>query len=134
MDAGCVPRISNRRNSFYGCRGKGGSFVAFFEVYPHRSSNDVSAIATSNALQWLAVFTMFAGNLLALKQNSLKRMLAYSSISHSGYIMVGLIAAGSKGGQFVGSTGVLFYVFSYAIMTVGSFGVISLFERVIMFY
>jgi NADH-quinone oxidoreductase subunit N len=59
------------------------------------------------------------GNLAALRQTNLKRMLAYSSIAHAGYILVGLAA-----GNEAGSSAVLFYLFAYAFMNVGAFAVI----------
>jgi NADH-quinone oxidoreductase subunit N len=81
-----------------------------------------------NVLQWLAALTIIVGNVGAFRQHSVKRMLAYSSIAHSGYIMIGLIAAGIGGENLVGASGVLFYIFSYALMTIGAFGVLSLLE------
>ncbi|MCH2532963.1 MAG: NADH-quinone oxidoreductase subunit N [Bdellovibrionales bacterium] len=83
----------------------------------------------SQVLQWLAVITMVVGNFVAIKQDNLKRMLAYSSISHSGYILVGLIAASLPGSQVEGVSAVLFYSLSYAVMTIGSFAVVALFEK-----
>ena len=82
-----------------------------------------------NALQWLAVFTILVGNIGAIMQNNFKRMLAYSSVAHSGYAMIGLLAAGIGGNAMLGASGVLYYMFAYAIMTIGSFGVISLLEK-----
>jgi NADH-quinone oxidoreductase subunit N len=67
----------------------------------------------------LAVLTMSLGNLAALVQTNLKRMLAYSSIAHAGYILVGLTA-----GNALGVSGVLFYLFVYAFMNVGAFAVV----------
>jgi NADH-quinone oxidoreductase subunit N len=67
----------------------------------------------------LAALTMTVGNLAALRQTNLKRMLAYSSIAHAGYILVGL-AAGSE----LGTGAVLFYLFAYAFMNVGAFAVL----------
>ena len=68
---------------------------------------------------WLAVLTMFAGNLIALTQGSLKRMLAYSSIAHAGYLLVALLAANAAGGAAF-----LFYLLVYTLMTAGAFGVL----------
>jgi NADH-quinone oxidoreductase subunit N len=79
-------------------------------------------------LQWLTVFTILVGNIGAFRQKSLKRMLAYSSIAHSGYIMIGIIAAGIGGSSMLGASGVMFYIFAYSIMTVGAFGVLHLLE------
>jgi NADH-quinone oxidoreductase subunit N len=69
----------------------------------------------------LAIVSMFAGNLLALKQRNLKRLLAYSSIAHLGYLMITLLA-----GSTLALQAALFYLASYMITTVGAFGVISL--------
>jgi NADH-quinone oxidoreductase subunit N len=67
----------------------------------------------------LSALTMTVGNLSALRQTNLKRMLAYSSIAHAGYILVG-VAAGSQ----AGASAVLFYLFGYAFMNVGAFALI----------
>ncbi len=72
----------------------------------------------------LAALTMTVGNLAALRQTNLKRMLAYSSIAHAGYILVG-VAAGNE----LGSSGVLFYLFAYAFMNVAAFAVIIAVSR-----
>lgn len=82
-----------------------------------------------DVLQWLAVLTILVGNVGALKQKSMKRLLAYSGIGHSGYVMLGLIAAGIGGQTLVGATGVVYYVFAYSIMTLGTFGVLSFLEK-----
>ena len=80
-------------------------------------------------LHWCAVLTMLAGNIAALLQNNLKRMLAYSSISHSGFILIGLIAAGVGEEKIWGASSLLYYVSAYSLMTVGLFGVLCLFEK-----
>ncbi|MEW6719928.1 MAG: NADH-quinone oxidoreductase subunit N [Thermodesulfobacteriota bacterium] len=72
----------------------------------------------------LAVLTMTVGNLSALLQDNLKRMLAYSSIAHAGYVLVGLVAGGVAGGQAA-----LFYLLVYAFMNLGAFGAIMLAAR-----
>src|SRR3990170_1081650 len=69
----------------------------------------------------LAVLTMTVGNLSALWQDNLKRLLAYSSIAHAGYILVGLVSGDLLGGQAS-----LFYLLVYAFMNLGAFGVIIL--------
>src|SRR4029077_6723291 len=78
----------------------------------------------------LAVLTMFAGNLGALLQANVKRMLAYSSIAHAGYTLVGFAAGTSmKPDQETGAApayaAVLFYLASYALVSVGAFTVVS---------
>ena len=72
----------------------------------------------------LAALTMTVGNLAALAQKDVKRLLAYSSIAHAGYILVG-VAAGNR----VGMMGVLFYVMAYAFTTVGAFAVVGMLEK-----
>lgn len=81
-----------------------------------------------DVLQWLAVLTILVGNVGAFRQKSLKRMLAYSSVAHSGYLMIGLIAAGIGGASMLGASGVVFYVFGYSLMTLGAFGVVHMLE------
>ncbi|HEV8437570.1 MAG TPA: NADH-quinone oxidoreductase subunit N [Methylomirabilota bacterium] len=71
-----------------------------------------------------AVLTMTVGNVVALAQSNLKRMLAYSSVAHVGYMLVGVVAGGSTG-----TGAVLFYLLVYTFMTAGAFGVILLLER-----
>jgi NADH-quinone oxidoreductase subunit N len=71
------------------------------------------------ALAVLAALTMTVGNLAALRQTHLKRMLAYSSIAQAGYILVGLAA-----GNALGTSGLLFYLFSYAFTNVAAFAVV----------
>jgi NADH-quinone oxidoreductase subunit N len=78
-------------------------------------------------LSALAVSTVLAGNVLALVQTNMKRMLAYSSISHAGYAMIGVVAAG-KGEESAG-VAVLFYLTGYTFMTLGAFGVLTFLER-----
>ena len=84
----------------------------------------------------LAVVTMTAGNLIALAQSNLKRMLAYSSIAHAGYLLLGLLAmlATGRGGSAslrveevaaAAGGGMLFYLVSYTLMNLGAFGVVN---------
>jgi len=76
-------------------------------------------------LLWaLAVATMTVGNVVAIAQSNLKRMLAYSAVAHAGYMLVGLTAGGVLG---VGA--VLFYLLVYTFTTAGAFGVLLLLER-----
>lgn len=73
------------------------------------------------ALSALAAFTMVFGNLAAIVQKSVKRMLAYSSIAHAGYILVGVVASWKLGG-IAESSSVLFYLAAYAVSNVLAFG------------
>jgi NADH-quinone oxidoreductase subunit N len=75
-------------------------------------------------LWMLAVLTMTLGNIGALLQRSVKRMLAYSSIAHSGYMLIGIIA-----GPGLGLNAVLFYLLAYGLMNTGAFAVLAALER-----
>ena len=76
-------------------------------------------------LMWgLAAITMTVGNVVALAQQNLKRMLAYSSVAHVGYMLVGVVAGGA-----LGNGSVLFYLLVYTFTTAGAFGAILLLER-----
>ena len=76
-------------------------------------------------LLWVsAVLTMLIGNIAALTQTNIKRMLAYSSIAHAGYLLVGLVAGSAKGAQ-----GVMFYLLAYAFMNLGALIVVQLVGR-----
>lgn len=81
-------------------------------------------IPWEKVLWTLAVLTMVVGNLAALAQSSIKRMLAYSSIAHAGYLLVGLAA-----GNELGASGMLYYLFTYGFMNVGAFTVAWLVNR-----
>lgn len=77
------------------------------------------------AILWMiAVLTMTLGNLGALLQTSIKRMLAYSSIAHSGYLILGLIA-----GATAGIEAIYFYLLAYGVMTTASFAALCALER-----
>ncbi|MFQ5665299.1 MAG: NADH-quinone oxidoreductase subunit N [Candidatus Binatia bacterium] len=96
---------------------KAAAFAAFARVFMHTLAQ-LSADWT--AVLWvLAVLTMTVGNVTALLQKNIKRMLAYSSIAHAGYLLVGMVA----GGEFGGSA-VLFYLIAYTVMTLGAFAVV----------
>jgi NADH-quinone oxidoreductase subunit N len=68
---------------------------------------------------WLAIITMIVANLTALVEGNVKRMLAYSSIAHAGYLLVALAAAST-----LGAASFLFYLVVYTLMTIGSFAVV----------
>ena len=70
-----------------------------------------------------SLFTMVYGNIVAAQQDNVKRMLAYSSIAHSGYVMLGLLAGA------IGFTAVIFYMFIYTLMNLGAFGMVGMAER-----
>jgi NADH-quinone oxidoreductase subunit N len=70
---------------------------------------------------WMAVLTMTVGNLMALVQKDIKRMLAYSAIAHAGYLLVAV-----RAGAELGGIGTIYYLVAYVLTTLGSFGVVAL--------
>lgn len=111
---------------------KAAAFVALLRfVAVGLTSNDPNdssqVVLWSNLLSGLAVATIIVGNVMALAQNSIKRMLAYSSVSHAGYLLIGIVAV-AKGEDSAGSA-VIFYLASYTFMTLGAFGVLTFLER-----
>ena len=108
-----------------GSVGKTAAFVALFRVFtvalPGRSDDWRPVVVV------LAVLTLVVGSVLAVVQTDVKRMLAYSSISHAGFILVGLVAAGqvSSVDAGLGASGALSYLFIYSILVVGTLGIVS---------
>jgi NADH-quinone oxidoreductase subunit N len=82
---------------------------------------DLQGVAHA-VLWWLALLTMVIGNFVALMQSSLKRLLAYSAIAHTGYLLIGLLA-----GPTVGYSGIVFYLVAYVAMNIGAFILLTLF-------
>jgi NADH-quinone oxidoreductase subunit N len=101
---------------------KAAAFGAFLRVFlqalPSLAARWQPAIAV------LAIVTMIVGNLSALAQQNLKRMLAYSSIAHAGYLMTALVAAPG-----LGTEAILFYLVTYALVNLGGFGVFAVLTR-----
>ncbi len=96
---------------------KAAAFAAFLRVFFEAFGGEGASWHV--AVWWLAALTMVAGNLIALASRNIKRMLAYSSIAHAGYILV-LLATG----QALGSSAFLFYIVAYTLATFGAFGVV----------
>lgn len=103
------------------------SFAAFLRLIATKSL--IGSPNLLDMLQWLAVITMIAGNVAAILQNNLKRMIAYSSIAHSGYLLVGIITAGVSDASFFGAGSVIFYLLAYSMMTLGALAIASMMER-----
>jgi NADH-quinone oxidoreductase subunit N len=101
---------------------KAAAFTGFLRVWLEAFQG--TGDAWHGAIWWLAVATMLVGNLVALAQKNIKRMLAYSSIAHAGYILVALAT-----GTPAASAAFLFYLFAYTLATFGAFGVIVALER-----
>ncbi|WP_375770817.1 NADH-quinone oxidoreductase subunit N [Archangium gephyra] len=128
---------------------KAAAFVALVRVFVS-VGNGIDAQLPFAIFSTLALLTMVAGNLLAIPQRNVKRMLAYSSIAHAGYLLLGVAAlfTATPGQEFkllgasglVGASpeavarvealrGILYYLLAYTFTAVGAFGVVSLLER-----
>ncbi len=90
---------------------------------------EVRDLSFEKVLVALAVLTMVFGNLLAVPQRSVKRMLAYSSIGHAGYLLVGVVAARVEGVRSMALAGVLFYLAAYTATVIGAFAVVGAIEE-----
>jgi NADH-quinone oxidoreductase subunit N len=105
---------------------KAAAFAAFLRVFVFALP---SLQPNWTAILWvLAILTMTIGNLAALKQENIKRMLAYSSIAHAGYIMIGMVAA-RHGSDDIGTSSILYYLLAYTFMNMGAFMVVMLYGR-----
>jgi len=116
--------------AFMAVASKAASFAAFLRVF----IEGLGGLRTdwSNLLLLLCVVTMILGNLVAIVQTNIKRMLAYSSIAHAGYALIGLVAAGrslGESGSTSGLASVMLYLALYAFMTLGAFAVIAMFRK-----
>ncbi len=89
---------------------------------------DLSA-AWGPALWMVAALTMTVGNIIAISQRDVKRMLAYSSISHAGYLLLAVLAAGNTSVRESAASGMLFYLAAYYLMNLGAFSVAILVNR-----
>ncbi|MBI4495772.1 MAG: NADH-quinone oxidoreductase subunit N [Deltaproteobacteria bacterium] len=101
---------------------KAAGFAAFLRVFLYALSGLQGEYIW--VLWVLAVLTMTLGNVVAIAQRNIKRMLAYSSIAHAGYILVAMVAASE-----LGTSSILYYILAYAFMNLGAFGVIILYGR-----
>ncbi len=101
---------------------KAAAFAAFFRVFAEAFPEMSPSWET--LLSIIAVLSMFVGNLGAIMQTNIKRMLAFSSISHAGYILMAVIAKSP-----LGSSSLLFYMLSYTFMTFGVFGIVIILGR-----
>ncbi len=109
---------------------KTAGFVALIKILYVAGGNSFMVPLPIAKLLWvMAVFTMTVGNVMGLVQSNVKRVLAYSSVAHSGYMLVGIAALAATRSPEVGTEalqGVLFYLAAYGVMNVGAFAVLTL--------
>ncbi|HEX5317095.1 MAG TPA: NADH-quinone oxidoreductase subunit N, partial [Candidatus Kapabacteria bacterium] len=115
-------------SGFFSTAGKAGAFAALiliFNIAMGPLAQNISALhKMQTVLAVLALASMFYGNITALSQMNLKRMLAYSSIAHAGYMLLGAAAMTREG-----ATAVTIYLTVYLLMQMGAFGVVALLEK-----
>jgi NADH-quinone oxidoreductase subunit N len=112
--------------AFMAVASKAASFGAFLRVFVE----GLGGLKANWSLMFLllCIATLVLGNIVALVQTNIKRMLAYSSIAHAGYALIGVVAAGAAGGPSGGTNGiaaVMLYLALYAFMTFGAFAVVA---------
>ena len=98
---------------------KAAGFAAFLRIFMEALPN--LQVEWSGVIILLAMLTMTVGNVIAIAQTNIKRMLAYSSIAHAGYILIGLAAANSEG-----ISSAMLYLLIYCVMNIGAFGAVIL--------
>ena len=108
--------------AFMSAGAKAAGFAALLRVAG--TALTVAEIDWRPILTGLAILTMTVGNVSALLQTNVKRMLAYSSIAHAGYVLVALAAGGTQG-----ASAALFYLAVYSFMNLGAFGILALLGR-----
>ncbi len=119
--------------AFMSVGAKAGGFAALLRVLvvglPSLIVAEQTAAAWVDALALIAALTMILGNFAAIMQTNLKRMLAYSSIAHAGYILMAVAAAGHPAVANQGVQSALMYLLTYAFTNLGAFGIIIAVER-----
>lgn len=108
-------------SGFMSTGAKAAAFGAFVLIFSHQIPG---GDRLKDALSFLAAASMIIGNIIAISQTNIKRMLAYSSIAHAGYLLIGLAAANE-----MGRSGILFYLTTYSLMNLGAFGILAFLEK-----
>ena len=98
---------------------KAAGFAAFLRIFMEALPN--LQVEWSGVIIVLAMLTMTVGNVIAIAQTNIKRMLAYSSIAHAGYVLIGLAAANNDG-----ISSAMLYLLVYCVMNIGAFGAVIL--------
>lgn len=116
--------------AFMSTAGKAAALIGFIIVgrslLPSDAAENVMNTIESSKLiiALISAATMLVGNISALVQKNVKRMLAYSSVAHAGYLLMGIVAGNDRGW-----TGILFYITAYMFMQIGSFVIVSIIEN-----
>jgi NADH-quinone oxidoreductase subunit N len=120
--------------AFLSVASKAAGFAVVLRVFYVAFPMDIVSVEWSAIFAVLAALTMTVGNFVAIAQSNIKRMLAYSTIAHAGYLMVGLAAAAVRAPEdqgALGPSGILFYLGGYAVMNMAAFAaVIAISDRI----
>lgn len=103
--------------------GKAAAFAALILVVSPAFAKERAIEMLTPLISFFAVLSMLYGSITAILQTDIKRMLAYSSIAHAGYMLIGLAAGNSEGVD-----GLIYYLAAYAFMNLGAFGIIAMIE------
>lgn len=109
--------------AFLSVASKAAGFAILLRVFYIAFPADTLSLDWSATFAVLSALSMTIGNLVAIRQNNIKRMMGYSTIAHAGYILIGL-AAVAAGGAHLGPTGVLFYIGGFAATNLAAFSAI----------
>ncbi|HVK04498.1 MAG TPA: NADH-quinone oxidoreductase subunit N, partial [Armatimonadaceae bacterium] len=123
--------------AFMSAGAKAGAFAAFLRVYQMLLPVEGANGPYRSILWGLALATMVVGNVLAVRQTNIKRMLAYSSIAHAGYLLLGILATGAltlegnfrDEARLLAQDSVIYYLFVYTFMNLGAFAVVIWLSR-----
>jgi NADH-quinone oxidoreductase subunit N len=117
--------------AFIASASKVASFFIFFQLMALGFAGAAGTVSLANllrgwapALAMVAALSMVLGNLVAIRQTSVRRLLAYSAVAHAGYMLLGIVA-----GTRLSLAALLYYVLTYALTTLGAFGVVAVVER-----
>jgi NADH-quinone oxidoreductase subunit N len=109
-------------SGFMSTAGKAAAFGAFLVIAFTTFNNGIEKI--KDIIIFISILSMIIGNLTAIVQKNIKRMLAYSSIAHAGYMLIGIAS-----NNILGYSGILFYLLVYSLMQIGAFAVVSIIEK-----
>jgi NADH-quinone oxidoreductase subunit N len=115
---------------FLSTASKAAGFAVLIRVLLAAFGGDEVMHSWTTLIAAMSVITMTLGNTLALAQKNIKRLLAYSSIAHAGYILIGLVAISPEGPLNLGIQSAVFYLIAYILTNLAVFGTVAAFERV----
>jgi len=113
--------------AFMSVGAKAAGFAALLRIF--FATISITAVDLTMVFWVLSALTMFVGNLVAIAQTNIKRMLAYSSIAHAGYILMALVPFGDSAMAQTAVPGALFYLLTYAVTSLGAWAVVIALEK-----